>query len=378
MTDHEDPVVDGALADARKREPGPPPGFAASVMRSVSEAQASFSWSERRARRAAAANFSKTHGVNPTDLRQAWGGGAAHRGAVAMKKILLGTAAIGAVVIVAAWYMGFPPSSDGTEATVGAANRYQGGQMASKDVKLGNTDIQNFIQSDVFAKLVNDPKARETLKRIGSDEAYRELVLNNSWLEIMRNPEAEAAFGAGASALFAEPAFTDAMANSVFAEAAKNPTFLGLLSSEAFGEAMRKAGGGQQDYFKVVAKYPELEAAMNDKTMRAPFQDEAAYRLLRNPAFLDMLRNPEVGRLLRNPEVGRLLRNPAFIEAARNPEVGRLLRNPAFGEALRNPATAETLRKPGFVEIMRNPAYVEVMRNPAFVTAFDAEAARKK
>ena len=105
-----------------------------------------------------------------------------------MKKILLGTAAFGAVVIVAAWFMGFPPANDGTEATVGAATRYQGAQMTSKDVKLGSTDVQTFIQSDVFAKLVRNPDTRATLKRLGSDAAFRETFFSKTALIAVTRP----------------------------------------------------------------------------------------------------------------------------------------------------------------------------------------------
>jgi len=65
MTDQENnPRIDAALEGARRTEAGPPPGFTASVMRRVSEAQAAFSWRERRARRATAANFSRVSGVD--------------------------------------------------------------------------------------------------------------------------------------------------------------------------------------------------------------------------------------------------------------------------------------------------------------------------
>ena len=375
MTDQEnDPRIDDALEGARRTEAGPPPGFTASVMRRVSEAQAAFSWRERRVRRAAAANFSHASGVDRTAI-EARSGQPGREGVGSMKKILLGTAAFGAVVIVAAWFMGFPPANDGTEATVGAATRYQGAQMTSKDVKLGSTDVQTFIQSDVFAKLVRNPEARATLKRIGNDAAFRDTILNAAFAESLRNPDVEASMKDGGAAAFSQPAFLDAMRISAFAEAAKQPAFLTALSHPAFADTMRKSGEGQKDFLTRIAQHSALEAAFADQTARAAFTDKASFEAMRNPAFLQALSHPAFAKALNHPAFAESLRRHGFVEMLRNPAMVEMLRNPAFADAFRNPAFVETMRQPAFIDALRNPAYADAMRNPNFNAAF-VEAAR--
>ena len=375
MTDQEnDPRVDAALEGARRTEPGPPPGFAASVMRRVSEAQAAFSWRERRSRRAAAPNFSRVSRVDPS-ATQARSGQTGREGAGVMKKVLLGTAAFGAVVIVAAWVMGFPPANDGTEATVGAANRYQGAQMTSKDVKLGSTDVQAFIQSDVFTKLVRNPDARATLKRIGNDAAFRDTVLNAAFAKSLHNPDVEAAMKDGGAAAFSQPAFLDAMRISAFAEAAKQPAFLEALSHPAFAETMRKSGEGQKEFLTRIAGHSALAAAFADQTARAAFVDKASFEAMRNPAFLEALSHPAFAQVLNQPAFAEALGRPGFVDMLRNPAM-QVMRNPAFVDALRVPSFVETMRQPAFLEALRNPAFADAMRNPNFNAAF-AEAARR-
>ena len=58
---------------------------------------------------------------------------------------------------------GFPPVGSGSEGTIGAAQKYQAPQLADKDVVLGDAAVQEFLQSDVFDRLIKDPDARELL-----------------------------------------------------------------------------------------------------------------------------------------------------------------------------------------------------------------------
>jgi hypothetical protein len=52
---------------------------------------------------------------------------------------------------------GLPPVDKGVEGTIGAAKRYQAQQISDKDVVLGDTSAQQFIQSDTFVRLLKDP-----------------------------------------------------------------------------------------------------------------------------------------------------------------------------------------------------------------------------
>ena len=72
------------------------------------------------------------------------------------KKALLGLAAAAAVLIGVFVTTGWPPTMPGSEGAIGAAKRHQAQQMTAQDVKLGDTKTQEFLQSDVVARLMAD------------------------------------------------------------------------------------------------------------------------------------------------------------------------------------------------------------------------------
>jgi hypothetical protein len=86
------------------------------------------------------------------------------RGSKMAKKVLWIVAAAAAVALVVMGVTGYPPLDKGTEATIGAAQRYQAQQISSADVKTGDTEMQAFLQSDLFHKLATDKAAREALR----------------------------------------------------------------------------------------------------------------------------------------------------------------------------------------------------------------------
>lgn len=79
------------------------------------------------------------------------------------KKVLWTMAAAAAVALVALRVVGYPPVEKGTEATIGAAQRYQESQVSAADVKIDDQQFQAFLQSDLFRQLANDKAARNAL-----------------------------------------------------------------------------------------------------------------------------------------------------------------------------------------------------------------------
>jgi hypothetical protein len=94
-----------------------------------------------------------THSVIPTK-----------RGEIMAKKVLWIVAATAALALITMRLVGYPPVEQGTEATIGAAQRYQAPQISSADVKTGDAQLQAFLQSDVFRQLTTDKAARQALK----------------------------------------------------------------------------------------------------------------------------------------------------------------------------------------------------------------------
>ena len=72
------------------------------------------------------------------------------------KKVLIGLSAAAAVLVAVFATTGWPPTLPGTEGTIGAAKRHQAQQMSPADVKLGDAATQEFLQSDVVARLMAD------------------------------------------------------------------------------------------------------------------------------------------------------------------------------------------------------------------------------
>lgn len=86
------------------------------------------------------------------------------RGSTMAKKVLWSVAAVAAVALVALKVVGYPPVGQGTEATIGAAQRYQESQISAADVKVDDQQFQAFLQSDLFRQLANDKVAQNALK----------------------------------------------------------------------------------------------------------------------------------------------------------------------------------------------------------------------
>jgi hypothetical protein len=108
-----------------------------------------------------------THSVIPTK-----------RGEIMAKKVLWIVAATAALALITMRFVGYPPVEKGTEATIGAAQRYQAPQISSSDVKTQDAQLQAFLQSDLFHQLSTDKAARQALKnkdfqRALSDAAVR-------------------------------------------------------------------------------------------------------------------------------------------------------------------------------------------------------------
>jgi hypothetical protein len=86
------------------------------------------------------------------------------RGSTMAKKVLWTMVAAAAVALITLRIAGYPPVENGTEATIGAAERYQSQQISNADVKTNDAQLQAFMQSDLFHKLATDKAAREALK----------------------------------------------------------------------------------------------------------------------------------------------------------------------------------------------------------------------
>ena len=153
------------------------------------------------------------------------------KGRTMAKKVLWSVAAAAAVALVVMRVFGYPPVQDGTEATIGAAQRYQAPQISSADVKLEDAQLQAFLQSDVFRQLASDKVAQEALK----NNDFRRALADASVRVALSSPDVVAAIAATAATAGAPQALE---ANNARLEAAKIKLDAVLASSEALRVAL--------------------------------------------------------------------------------------------------------------------------------------------
>lgn len=185
-------------------------------------------------------------------------------GGVLMRtKVLWGLAAAAAIVLAFFSVTGFPPSLGGTEGAIGAAKRYQAGQIAASDVKLGDQAAQEFLQSDLFDKLMKDESVRKAL----SDPGIR-LALAN-------------------------PAIRVALADADLRAALTDSDMRAALSD------------------------PRLRTALNDPAIRVALSDAGIARALREPSLAAALTSADLRAALNSNGLSAALKSPQFGEAMR-------------------------------------------------------------
>jgi hypothetical protein len=116
------------------------------------------------------------------------------RGVTVNKQIIFGLAAAAAVVLAVITYTTYPPATEGTEATIGAAQRAQQPQIAAKDVGLGDTSAQDVLQTDTWDAIMKDESLRSALQdaelqRALLDADLRESLKNEAVRQALRDVE---------------------------------------------------------------------------------------------------------------------------------------------------------------------------------------------
>jgi hypothetical protein len=201
------------------------------------------------------------------------------RGVRVNKKVLFGLAAAAAIALAVITYYGNPRSTEGTEATIGAAQRAQAPQIAAADVKLGDTRSQDVLQTEVFDAIMKDEALRNMLKDASLRAQLQDAQLRQS------------------------------LSDANIRQALADPQLASKIRDQALVRALDSA---------------ELRQQLNDASLRA---------LLSNRAFADALRNSEFRAQLANG-AGAALASAAFQSALRDNNFAAALRSPQFAEAM--------------------------------------------
>jgi len=160
------------------------------------------------------------------------------RGVIVNKKILFGLAAAAAVVLAVITYNSYPRPTEGTEATIGAAQRAQTPQMAAQDVKLGDTSAQTILQTETFDAIMKDETVRTMLQSAEmrvflQSAALRESLRQEAMLKAISDP--------GLVRWINDPAFTSALNNPELAYKFNDTSVRVLLTNRVFAEALRRS-----------------------------------------------------------------------------------------------------------------------------------------
>ena len=146
--------------------------------------------------------------------------GTEHLGETIMTKkaVLIGSAAVAVVLIVASIVTGWPPRGDeaGTIGGVEPAARYHGHAMTEADVTLKNPEIQTLFQNDQILQLVRSDVFREVM----ASQAFRDAMASQAFREAM-----------------ASQAFREALASQAFREVMASDAFQALAQSQALSQA---------------------------------------------------------------------------------------------------------------------------------------------
>ncbi len=385
MAGKDDPV-ERALGDVPR--PNPPAGLAESVMKRVAAVEAGFSaW--RRWRRSAKArrltNFLPGQRVGSDQTKReaasGWTDGQfeARGGVIVRAKILWGVTGVAAAAIVSIFVLGYPPiGNSGTEGSIGQAQRYQGATLSAKDISVPDTDVQQFIQSDTFDRLLKDREAREALLAMFRDPALaqalarpqvRELAGDRAALEALNRPAVQT--------LFANAAAREALTASNVA--ALLPSLLPHLENAAFVEALALPGVSE-----ALAR-PTIQTAMAKGNLAAMREEQALMAFVSNPAVANVLKEPNARLALSNPMLVQLLamtamQNVLADQAAMKilawPRLASVMADAQASMALASPAVAKSLAQPAIQAGLANAALMSALSLPAMEAALGVAANR--
>ena len=129
--------------------------------------------------------------------------------------VLVGIAAIAVIGVAAVLYFSqWPPSGEDATGAIGAAERYRAEQISNEDVKIEQVDLQAFLQTDEFDRLINDPEIRKAL----TSDAMQQMMANDAARNAFANDAVRNAFANDAvRSSLAQAAVRDALADGALA-----------------------------------------------------------------------------------------------------------------------------------------------------------------
>ena len=305
-------------------------------------------------------------------------------GFVMRSKVLWGLAAAAAIVLAVFAVKGFPPSLVGTEGAIGAAKRYQAGQIEASDVKLGDQAAQQFLQSDVFDKILRDDATRKlfsdaNFRALAGDAQFRNLLAGQELKGLL---DTSALADAKVGAALADQELTAALSSDELSVAFADKHFLRALGEAEFRLSLASELRGLTDnaalrarlqddtafkgqlrmmqsnvlksdaFLRALGSVEFRRVAFSDQFLRA-FSDTELTSALANNEFRALLGDAKLRLRLRAQGLSQALNDQSFRQLAGSGALSRALAGGALQQALAAPGLAKALQSPQFAEAMR-------------------------
>src|SRR5881396_2789040 len=231
------------------------------------------------------------------------------------KAVLIGSAAVAVVIVVAGILTGFPPGfrDAGTIGGVQPAARYHGRVMADSDVSLKNPEIQALFQNDKVLQLVRSDVFRQAMQ----NQAFQHLMASDAFRQIL-----------------ASDAFRHLMENDFYRRLMADEAFRGLQASAAFRELQ------DNELFRRLLAQDAFRQMESSDAMQRLQENELYLRLQANAAFRDVMASDAFRSVMENDLYRSLLASDAF----RTLEAAEAFRALAQSQALSQAFMRETMR----------------------------------
>lgn len=218
-------------------------------------------------------------------------------GMVMAKKVMLGLAAVAAIVFAVLIVRGFPMVDRGTEGTIGAAKKYQAQQLASGDVKTADPAVQEFLQSDTFDRIAKDPQARALLADASfaahmRDQAFADAIREADVRATLRDPQLARIFGDAEARAELQTALHNQLAAGVrqaSAEAALKNDARGTAIRQVLSREELRNGLSRQAIWNALAD-SNFRNAMTRADLAAALNSAAIVAALHDAGFLAAIR----------------------------------------------------------------------------------------
>ena len=312
-----------------------------------------------------------------------WNTGWAGGGGIVAKKALWAAAGLAVVIILGVVYFNGTRTVDqDAQGTIGGAERYRGTQPANVAVKEG--DVQKFLQSDTFDRIIKDKNVRSLLGNhelcaLLAGEAYDVMVRHKAALAdpdaamVVKRLQAHAALdNADAMTALGRAGVVAALQEDAVATALKDAQIAQLLGDAGVQAELLKLSVALKSYADVAVKDTKAQLGANTELAVAMKRDASLKRLFADPDFQ---------ALAKSPRGVQLITNDVFLRAMNGP--GRaLFVDPEFLAGVRSVRAAELLGDGDFMtgignrfrQLAGSEDYWAAVKNPEFMELLATDA----